>query len=328
MSGGHAVAVTAMLAVAVAVVLGCIELCGAFGGPTVRQGSLLGDNPMNALWGIEASRRASRHAMLDIPTHDARVRVRRARTAALAAADARAIRARTSALASIGGAADEGGGAAGLWRAGARYSDREKRVLQALSNIRSHLERGARGRRGRTQSAASAGSGDGPAAVRRATELQPSTQLAAQALAGGDTSAAALSNGASSLPVPTLSLQSEVKHRKMDVGFRRNIQDMMTWNAARMKAMVKHLEDTRSLIKTQEAELADLRTMVRSSKDKMQAVRVGSRNDLLDKIADKSDEAGPVGIKGPTGAVGSPGKNGINGKIGAPGIRGYVYTRT
>ena len=70
-------AVTAMLAVAVAVVLGCIELCGAFGGPTVRQGSLLGDNPMNALWGIEASRRASRHAMLDIPTHDARVRVRR-----------------------------------------------------------------------------------------------------------------------------------------------------------------------------------------------------------------------------------------------------------
>ena len=52
------------------------------------------------------------------------------------------------------------------------------------------------------------------------------------------------------------------------------------------------------------------------------------KNDLLDKIADKSDEAGPVGIKGPTGAVGSPGKNGINGKIGAPGIRGYVYTRT
>ena len=42
----------------------------------------------------------------------------------------------------------------------------------------------------------------------------------------------------------------------MDVGFRRNIQDMMTWNAARMKAMVKHLEDTRSLIKTQEAERA------------------------------------------------------------------------
>ena len=276
-------------------------------------GELLSEQ--NELWDIAATQRASRHSMLDIPTHAARS----------SAARLRARRARTSALASVPAAQ-------GLWAAGQKYSNREKRVLQALSNIQSHLERGtlpprgSRGRQGGSQwtDLVTTGADAGGAALKRALDAQPSTQLAAQALAGGDTGAEGENGEGSddSLPVPMLSIKDEMVHRKMDVGFQKNIQEMMAWNSKHMKALVKRLDETKEHIKEQEAELADLRTMAKSSKEKMDAVRVSSKTDLLNKIIDKEGEEGPVGIKGMTGELGKPGKDGKNGSPGPRGMTG------
>jgi hypothetical protein len=108
----------------------------------------------------------------------------------------------------------------------------------------------------------------------------------------------------------------------MDVGFQKNIQEMMAWNSKHMKALVKRLDETKEHIKEQEAELADLRTMAKSSKEKMDAVRVSSKTDLLNKIIDKEGEEGPVGIKGMTGELGKPGKDGKNGSPGPRGMTG------
>jgi len=290
----------------------CMALLRLRGARAPGAGELLGEQ--NELWDIAATQRASRHSMLDIPTHAARS----------SAARLRARKARTSALASVPAAQ-------GLWSAGQKYSNREKRVLQALSNIQTHLEHGTlspRGSRGRrlgsqwTDLAAAGSRGDGAAALKRATDAEPSTQLAAQALAGGNTGAEGEAGGEDSLPVPMLSIKDELGHRKMDVGFQKNIQDMMAWNSKHMKALVQQLDDTKEHIKQQEAELADLKTMVKSSKDKMNAVRVSSKTDLLNKIIDKSDEEGPVGIKGKTGKLGNAGKDGKNGAPGPRGIRG------
>ena len=228
-------------------------------------------------------------------------------------------RAHTSALAATEASEAQAAGADGLWQAGERYSNREKRVLQALSHIRSQIERGPRGphgNRGRTSHLTNG------ASIKRAVDAQPNTQLAAQALAGGDTSAAGASAGPSSLPVPMLSLKGEMAHRKLDVGFQKNIQDMMAWNSKRMKQMVKQLDNTKALIKAQESGLASLRVMVRASRQKMDNVRVGSKSDLLNKITDKAHEQGPEGIKGKTGPTGRPGTNGKNGMPGPRGIRG------
>jgi hypothetical protein len=210
-------------------------------------------------------------------------------------------------------------------------------VLQALSNIQSHLEggtlppRGSRGRQGATQwtDLATAGSDAGAAALKRAVDAQPSTQLAAQALAGGDTAAEGEKGEGSddSLPVPMLSIKDEMGHRKMDVGFQKNIQEMMAWNSKHMKALVKQLDETKEHIKEQEAELADLRTMAKSSKEKMDAVRVSSKTDLLNKIIAKEGEEGPVGIKGMTGKLGKPGKDGKNGSPGPRGMTGPLGPR-
>lgn len=163
---------------------------------------------------------------------------------------------------------------------------------------------------------------DGESALKRTIDADASTQLAAQALAGGDTGDEETSGGQDSLPVPMLSIKDEMGHRKLDVGFQNNIKEMMSWNAKHMKAMVKQLDDTNAQIKTQEADLADLRTMVKSSKDKMTTVREASKTDLLNKIIDKSDEEGPTGIKGRTGKLGKPGKDGKNGLPGPRGMRG------
>jgi len=251
--------------------------------------------------------------MLDIPTHAARLRARQARTSALASVPS----------------------AQGMWQAGQKYSNREKRVLQALSHIQSHLEKGARssrGSRGRQQGTqwtnlATASGTNGAAALKRANDADPSTQLAAQALAGGETEGEGTSGGDDALPVPMLSIKDEMGHRKLDVGFQNHIQEMMAWNAKHMKVLVKQLDETKEHIKLQEADLADLRTMVKSSKDKMNAVRVASKTDLLNKIIDKGDDEGPTGIKGKTGKLGNPGKDGTNGATGKRGMRGPVGPR-
>lgn len=250
--------------------------------------------------------------MLDIPPHAARLRERQARMSALASMPT----------------------AQGMWEAGQKYSNREKRVLRALSNIQTHLEKGARsprGSRGRTGSQwtdlATASATDGGLVLKRAMDADPNTQLAAQALAGGETGAAETGGGDNALPVPMLSIKDEMGHRKMDVGFQKNIREMMAWNSKHMKSLVKQLDATKSHIKEQEAELADLRTMVSSSKDKMNAVRQSSKTDLLNKIIDKSDEEGPVGIKGKTGKLGPAGKDGKDGTPGPRGIRGPTGPR-
>jgi len=298
---------SAALVVAV-VAVGCIELLWV--DARARSGSLLGEQ--NELWNIEKTQRASRQSMLDIPTHAARLRARQARTTVLASVPS----------------------AQGMWQAGQKYANREKRVLQALSNIQSHLEKGRspRGSQGRLPESqwtdlASASGADGAAALKRANDADPSAQLAAQALAGGDTEGEETSGGDNELPVPMLSIKDEMGHRKMDVGFQNHIQEMMAWNSKHMKVLVKQLDETKEHIKHQEADLADLRTMVASSKDKMNAVRVSSKTDLLNKIINKGNDEGPTGIKGKTGGLGNPGKDGKNGVPGPRGIRGPTGPR-
>ena len=266
-------------------------------------GELFGEQ--DELWRIERTRRASRHSMLDIPSHADR-------------------QARTSALAAVGSAE---------WEAGQKYNNREAKVLRALSNIQSHLEKGARSPRTNRGGQPStqwtdlaSASGTDAHALKSAVDADPSTQLAAQALAGGDTTAVTEGGegdggDTSSLPVPMLSLRDEMGHRKLDVGFQNNIKEMMAWNSKHMKALIKQLDATKERIKDQEQDLSDLRSMVQSSKEKMNAVRLSSRIDILDKIENKEDQPGPRGIKGKTGKLGAPGKDGKNGK---PGVRGMT----
>ena len=157
------------------------------------------------------------------------------------------------------------------------------------------------------------------------------------------------------LPSSVYSLANEMRMRRADAAWQKRGMSWMQWNSRHMKVralfrapeagasmqtssralivcacaqkMLEDLHNTKDRIKQQQDDLSLLRGMVRDSKDKMETVRLKSKEDIQTKMEARADTEGPKGPTGWIGPMGPPGKKGKDGPRGPPGAEGPVGVR-